>query len=761
MKKDIFLSMAFTCATLFSMQQVAFSQPCPNTVNLITNGDFANGFTGFTSGLTQSFANNCQRDRFDIGTAFDDFCNSFPTAPGGIDMMVVDLDTTGTNTIILQQNIAGVNAGTTYTIGFRGVSRFSNPAVPFNVEYNGNPIGTISINTTGSFGNYTFNWVAPAGVAPNGNLTFLIGGSDSRFDFAITDIEFSFCSSNSWRNTYQNNKDHNHFSVVELGDDFVVAGTLYDRGRLDNTTFGVRRFYNTGNIVWEREYTLNDVEDARCFDIAVSGTEDEATLALTGYVVSPGGQVPRPFIMILNAVDGSIINYKEFAINTFEQATGLDILYSAARESYYIAGYQSDDILSLNSTKAGFVMCLDQGLNINWTKLITSSANLSRYNMANNLTELPGIGVFVTGSVNNNTPPGGGGGVSSLKMLLDYTGNTIWDLTSISSNSHECGIDAVYDPNNDLLYVMSNNSAAHSFEIQRVNNAGTAAANITFSSSNNLLGALGDVEGFSLDFDPNSDDLIVAGMIYGMPSANTNTPTFIANVDINDFSVPNLHYIEARNAGYRDHDHDMFQTFYWQQAIINYPDILGVFPSNFVILGYEGLNAGYNLSVTYTDANGHTQSSGNCEFTTASSDLNTVLYRTGARAEKQEAYAEELSASEEETGYDVYRDCEPLTFISERKPSGVALTSRESDQFSVYPNPASSILNIEMPQSDNTMQLNLRLVDAVGRVVLVHDSNYTSGATAQVNIADLSEGVYFLIIQTSSDNIQKPIVIKR
>lgn len=761
-KQNLFIRVALTLTALLSMQHVAFSQPCSNSVNLITNGNFSNGFAGFTSGMGQTSSTNCPLDSFGIGTAFDDFCNNFPTTPSGADMMVVDCGVTAPNTVILQQNISGVTAGITYTIGFRGACRFGNTPVPIDVEYNGTPIGSISINTASAFSNYSFNWTAPSGVASTGNVTFSLGGTsaNNRFDFVVTDIEFSFCPSNAWRNTYQNNKDHNHFSVVELGEDFVVAGTLYNRGKLDNTTFGVRRFYNTGNIAWEQEYTLDNVTNARCFDIATSGTEDDALLALTGYVVSSGSNTPRPFVMILKADDGSIVNYKEFALNAFEQATGLDILYSATNGSYYIAGYQSNDILDLNSSKAGFVMCLDQSLNINWTKLITASASSSIRHMANNLTELPGTGVFVTGSVDNDLL-GGWGVVSTLKMLLDYSGNTIWDLTTISSNSHECGVDAVYEAKGDLLYVMTNNSAAHSFEIQRIDNASSASANITITSSNNLLGVLGDVEGFSLAFDPNSDDLIVAGMIHSMPGATLNTPTFIAKVDINNFSVPSLHYIEALNAGYRDHDYDMFQTFNGQQAIINYPDILGVFPSNFVILGYEGLNAGYNLSVTYTDATGHTQSSGNCEMTTSSTVLNTFPARTGARAEEQEGYSEYLSAQVEKTAYDVYVDCEPLAFVGEKKTSGVVLASSLSDEFSIYPNPVSSRLQIEMPQSGQTMQVSMRLVDALGRVVLEHNGTYAPGSVAQLNISDLPEGVYYLTIQTETYNTQEPILIKR
>lgn len=760
-KQNLFFRVAFVLLAFFSTQQLAYAQPCSNPINLISNGDFSSGFTGFTSGLALTTTNTCQIDRYGIGTAFDDFCISFPTTPSGPDMMVVDLHNSPANTMILQQAISGVTAGTNYTIGFRGASRHGGHPVPIDIYYDGTFINTITINTPHAFGNYSINWTAPGSVASSGNVTFRIGGFDIWYDFALTDIEFSYCPSTSWRNTYQNDKDHNHFSVVELKEDFVVAGTLYEHGELTNTTFGVRRFNNTGTIVWEKEYFLDDVDDARCFDIATTGTDDDATLALTGYVVSSGSQVPRPFVMTLKAADGSIIDYKEFILDAFDQATGLDILYSATKESYYVAGYQADDILDLNSNKAGFVMSLDLGLNINWTNFIFSPANSSTRNMANNLTELPGTGIFVTGSVNNNST--GGGAVSTLKVLLDYSGSTIWDLTTLSTNSHECGVDAVYDPVDDLLYVMSNNSVVHTFEIQRIDNASSAGANISTARSNNLLSVLNsNVEGFSLAFDPNSaENLIVAGMIRSMPGATVNTPTFIATVDINNFSVSALHYIEAHNAGYRDHDHDMFQAFYGQQAVINYPDILGVFPSNFVILGYEGLNAGYNLSVTYTDANGQTPSSKDCEVTVSANSFNMNYAHTGAEVKDEGGHDENLGAYEKELEYKVYLDCEPLEFSEGKSGNGhgVSGIASTSDKLQVYPNPASATLQIKLPNTGDAMQVSVRLIDALGRVVMENNNTYASGAIAQFNVSDIPEGIYFLSVQAGNYKTQEPIVI--
>lgn len=755
-QQNVFLKVAMVFIALCSTSLLTFAQPCSNPINLISNGNFASGFAGFTSGLPAS-TGNCQIDTRGIGTSFDNACTLFPSTPNGTTMMAVDFHFSAANTMFLQQAISGVSAGTTYTVGFRGASRFAWHNVPINVFYNGNFIGSITINTALAFGNYSFNWTAPGGVATSGNVTFRIATQDISNDFAITDVEFSYCPSTSWRNIYQNDKDHNHFSVVELEqEDFIVAGTLYEQGNLINTTFGVRRFDNTGNLIWQQEYFLNEAYDARCFDATLSGSADEPTVALTGYVQLKENAPRRTYVMVLDANNGSLINYQEFMINNYEQSTGLDILYLAEQKSYYVAGYQAEDILDVSGNKIGYVMSLDPNLNLNWVNYITSSTQSVDRNMANNLTDLNGRGLFVTGSVNNNSS---GGTISTLKVLLDYSGNVIWDLTSVSTNSHECGVDAVYDANNDQLFVLSNNSIVHTFELQRIDNASTVGANIAMAGANNLLSVLNsNVEGFSLAFDPNSDNLIVAGMIRSMPGATVNTPTFIANVDVSNFAVNWLRYIMSNNAGYRDHDHDMFQAFYGQQAIINYPDILGVFPSNFVILGYEGIG-GYSLSVTKTDAAGHTPSSKDCEVTVEAEPLHIEPERTEAIVEKQHAEHQDLNAYYEELAYKKYVDCEPLGLEGKNKPTGIAQTT-STEGFIVYPNPASSNLQIGMPESDKTMDVTIHLIDALGRVVIEHNDVYASGAVAQFNVVNLPEGVYFLSVSAGDYTAQKTVVIK-
>lgn len=749
MKTRMFYAAAMLLCSFFAQAPQNANAQCSNEINLVSNSDFSSGFSGYSSGLTLTTTSGCTTNRYGIGTAFDDFCGSFPSTPSGVDMMVVDFGFGAPSTMVLQRSISGVAAGINYTVGLRGASRFGANPVPLDVFYAGNLIGTITINSPSSFNNFSFNWTPPVGVASSGNLRFVVASPAATSDFAVTDIEFSYCA-DEWRKTYENGKDQNHFSIAEVNDDYVVAGTLYPPGALTNTTVGVKRFDALGNMMWQNEYDLDNAYDARCFDVEAGPDE---TLALTGYVQQTSGSRKLPFIMILDASSGSVLEFQEYSLGSFDHGTGLDLIYSKHTESYYVAGYESDDILDVNTTKAGFVLNVDRSLRVNWINQITSAATADEHNMANDLTEIPGKGIFVTGSVNKDQNVSGSGIISTLKLLLDYSGNTIWDLTTISTNSHECGVDAVYDVDKDQLYVMSNNSVVHTFEIKLIENASSAAASIVMTAANDLYGRFNgtDVEGFTLSFDPNSDEnLLVAGMIAFDPPTES-TPSFIANVSKSSFAVTSLYYAEPQNVGYRSHDHDVFRAYYWQQAYINYPDILAVSPNHLVVLGYEH-RTGNSLSISRTNSIGSNSAVEDCEVSISAPDINSVPTFTGAEVQRENANSNAINTDVAEDEYDVLNGCLYAIFD---KPTNVAQVPT-SDAVKVYPNPATNVLTIEMPNTSNATQADIRLYNAMGQIVVAQTATY---GTVELDVAKLPNGIYYLSVDAGVYQAQQTVVI--
>jgi len=83
------------------------------------------------------------------------------------------------------------------------------------------------------------------------------------------------------------------------------------------------------------------------------------------------------------------------------------------------------------------------------------------------------------------------------------------------------------------------------------------------------------------------------------------------------------------------------------------------------------------------------------------------------------------------------------------------------NQFNVYPNPASDILNIAF-QSEVDQVAEINLLDVMGRKMLNYKNTqqFKKGANQmQLNVADLSPGLYYLIISTFDKNLTQKLII--
>jgi hypothetical protein len=75
----------------------------------------------------------------------------------------------------------------------------------------------------------------------------------------------------------------------------------------------------------------------------------------------------------------------------------------------------------------------------------------------------------------------------------------------------------------------------------------------------------------------------------------------------------------------------------------------------------------------------------------------------------------------------------------------------DSNSFSIYPNPTSSVLNISNP---NSLELkNISVVDINGRIV-----KNQSNSLSQINVSDLNAGVYFVTIEAAEGKTTKKFI---
>ena len=78
--------------------------------------------------------------------------------------------------------------------------------------------------------------------------------------------------------------------------------------------------------------------------------------------------------------------------------------------------------------------------------------------------------------------------------------------------------------------------------------------------------------------------------------------------------------------------------------------------------------------------------------------------------------------------------------------------NNELSQVSIFPNPASDVLNIKTPA---TVEVNsVAIYDVLGK------RSNVSLANGQINVANLAKGVYILSLETSAGTLTEKIVKK-
>ena len=84
----------------------------------------------------------------------------------------------------------------------------------------------------------------------------------------------------------------------------------------------------------------------------------------------------------------------------------------------------------------------------------------------------------------------------------------------------------------------------------------------------------------------------------------------------------------------------------------------------------------------------------------------------------------------------------------------------QPNDLSVYPNPASDVLYLDN-LGDPSAELKASIISIEGKVIKSRQLNLQGQSQAQLNIQDIEEGVYFLLLESEKGRISVPIVIQR
>jgi hypothetical protein len=168
--------------------------------NLVINGDFESGNTGFTSGYT--FGDDSNPGGYTIGAnpstangAFGDWCNCGDHTSGTGKMMIVN--GSGDATLPVWEETVAVTPSTEYTFSYWGaeVDHDSSSLPHLELKINGAVIGSstfpeFSPDNGGQWQNYKFTW--KSGTSKNADLVLVDLNTDASWnDFALDDISFT------------------------------------------------------------------------------------------------------------------------------------------------------------------------------------------------------------------------------------------------------------------------------------------------------------------------------------------------------------------------------------------------------------------------------------------------------------------------------------------------------------------------------------------------------------------------------------------
>jgi PKD repeat protein len=172
------------------------------TTNLVSNGSFTNGNTGFTSGL--NFSTGCGTGSYGIATDFPTFCSGWgPLSPrSGPNFLALDGDANPAIPTVLWQTPVTLTPQTDYCFSFYWALAFAHPSQNFPISIDiVNSAGVVVANANAHVGDLTvatnLNWTQKIATWSSGSLTgahFIairqLTGSIYR-DWAIDDICFT------------------------------------------------------------------------------------------------------------------------------------------------------------------------------------------------------------------------------------------------------------------------------------------------------------------------------------------------------------------------------------------------------------------------------------------------------------------------------------------------------------------------------------------------------------------------------------------
>ncbi len=573
--------------------------------------------------------------------------------------------------------------------------------------------------------------------------------------FSALFLTASVSEAQNHRTYSQSGYDFNHYSLeyLQYEDAFIMAGTLFKGGT--TTDMQIQKTDGAGNLIWQRLINMSGNE--RILDMTLAR---KGEVAVTGYTEVSGQDML--FVAVFDVSSGAMVQSKFY--KTINNAYGTNIIYNKNLKAYFVGGFFEDVANPTVPLQKGYawVMRLDGGLNVLWSQGVYGSSN--EHCTINDLTDIPGQGLFLTGSVSFT---GSGQQQGVLASFIDYNGNPLNDLSFEATNSEHDGVSAVYDdrdPSDLALYVMSNNSAIHNPEITRIDmNAGISGASVTQNNYLELDPSYGssnytqNAAGFKLMLSHNDGALIAAGLFrnHQIGSITQNTPVWIAEFKSVNPSYTRFVTYEVTSPLFYNEGGGLFSTFsgehpyiYEQEMICSYRDFNTGVPS-YAFLAPHIIGSDYAMDFGQFDYLFEWPQHSSCYKFWDGKVNNLNLTKISAKITHIPVdfypYGVLTAAKVKES----VSPCD-VTMKSLEQES-----SEEAEVFIVAPNPTDGVFRIEY--SDGFEGSELSITDNLGHQVRLIRLQSDYGVQS-VDLGDLPAGIYYLQARGNDGLLIKRIV---
>lgn len=337
--------------------------------------------------------------------------------------------------------------------------------------------------------------------------------------------------------------------------------------------------------------------DATLMDFVVRPATE--TLLFTGYLTNS----PKELFVIETDFAGNMIQS-----NIHVQLSGYDqiphqIIVSESAQQVLIVGTEIQGMLTpTNYTtipKTGMILGLDlanQAINLFSFESDSPGGGSFDHDMLESVTEVPGVGYFMTGSANEPF----GFEQNLYVMGIDYAGavmhSNIWDNT----NSHYAGSSVMYSAASNVVYLLANNSVIHQYQVTFCDPATGAILTNMFSYTpvGFPIGGGIDVNGFRLQ-ETRNNEIVIGGYITAWNTIYlpTKITPFHVTLDASLTTALDFQLYQSNN----DWNSGDYFSMLGNSVYINTPDIIAYnewYDQNYMV-NPNDIMKGYDLTVSH------------------------------------------------------------------------------------------------------------------------------------------------------------------